>query len=141
MPAPNTSNESPSMYAGSLCPFWDYYHPYGNRRNSQQLRFPRWEASLPLITRIFLTTTLWCFCGFFGYVLYLLGGSNLPLHSAAHWLGYLLVWPIFAIQKLGGANPDHYGTTWDPVKTFSWIGLWLYYYLLIGVCDRCVRKR
>jgi hypothetical protein len=99
------------------------------------------------IIRVLASLVLTCFFGLIGYILYLLsygtsyadGHNGIP-HPAARWLGYLLIWPVFAIQKLGGVNPGHYGTSWEPTGTLGWIGLWIYYYLLVVVCERWVRK-
>ena len=89
---------------------------------------------------MFLSLALTCFFGFFGFVLYLLRHSNQPLHSAAFCLGYLLIWPVLLIQYLGGSNPMHFHASFDPVKALSWIGLWIYYYLVIVLCERWIRK-
>lgn len=93
------------------------------------------------ILRVILSFMLTCFFGLIGFVLYLLGGSSHPLHSLARLVGYLLIWPVFLIQYLGGSNPVHVGTSPDPVKILSWIGLWVYFYFIVAFGDRWSRKQ
>ena len=99
------------------------------------------------IKRVLQSLALTCFLGLFGYLLVALSydvgyadGHMSALHLAERWAGYLLVWPVFAIQKCGGSDPSSRGISWEPVKTLSWIGLWAYFYLLIVLRERWVRR-
>ena len=93
------------------------------------------------IKRLFLSLALTCALGFAGFILYLLGYDHSPLHSAERWVAYLLIWPVFLIQYLGGSDPVYYPARWEPVKTLSWIGLWAYFYALVVFWQGRSRKR
>jgi len=82
-------------------------------------------------------------CGFLGFAMYLLSDNSRqsePIRLVEGLCGYLLIWPVLLVQKIGGVNPVHYSTKWEPVKTVSWLATYVYYYCLVAIVDQIRRK-
>jgi hypothetical protein len=51
------------------------------------------------------------------------------------------MWPLIVIEHLGGADPVDRPIKSDPIGPIAWIGLWIYYYLLVTFWHGWSRKR
>ncbi len=95
------------------------------------------------IKRILFSFVLTFVCGFGAIILYLLSYNYTPLSPAERFLAYLLAWPLIVREHLGGVD-DFMGrnTQADKWAVWSaWIGLWIYYYLLVALWQRRSRKQ
>ena len=93
--------------------------------------------------RILLSFMLTFVCGFGGIVLYLLSDNHTPLNPEERFFAYLLAWPLIVREHLGGVN-DFIGryTRADKWAVWSaWLGLWIYYYLLVTFWQGRSRKQ
>jgi hypothetical protein len=86
------------------------------------------------ILRILFSFVLTFVCGFGGIVFYLLSDNRTPLSSAERSCAYLLAWPLIVREHLGGVNDfmGRYAPADKWVVWSAWIGLWVYYYLLLA---------
>jgi hypothetical protein len=95
--------------------------------------------------RVLISLVLTCVFGSIGFVLYLLSYRDAQGNTSCHALEvvgtYLLIWPVLVVQRLGGASPTHYGTSWEPIKTVSWLFTVAYYYSLVSLVAFCVERR
>jgi hypothetical protein len=82
--------------------------------------------------------------GVVGFICYLLSindvAKNIPYHELESLCAYVLIWPVLVIHKLTGVSLVHYGTSWDPIKTFSWVVTFIYYYALVSIAAHIIRR-
>ena len=96
----------------------------------------------PQIKRILISFVLTFVCGFGAILLYLSSYSHTPLASAERCFAYLLAWPLIVREHLGGVD-DFMGrnTQADRWAVWTaWIGLLIYYYLLVALWQSLFRK-
>ena len=95
------------------------------------------------IKKILLSFVLTFVCGFAAIILYLLSYNHTPLSPAERFFAYLLAWPLIVREHLGGVD-DFMGrnTQADKWAVWSaWIGLSIYYYLLVAFWQSLSRKQ
>jgi len=131
------------------------------RRHTEQPENPSWARNseiastdlrigrqpflwlLQQILRILLSLVVTFVCGFGGIAFYLLSYNHTPLSSAERICAYLLAWPLIVRELLGGVDDfeGRYLPAGKWVVWSAWIGLWVYYYLLLAFWQGKRRKQ
>lgn len=94
--------------------------------------------------KILISLVATFFFGIVGFICYLLSfnhPSNSPSHMIDLAIAYILIWPVLLIQMLGGENPVHYGTSWNPIKIISWLITVVYYYAVVSLIFNFTARR